>query len=133
MGTCDPGLRAHSTFTVTDRHTAIAMESGDVPVLATPAVLALAERACVQAVAHDLPEGLTSVGSYAEVEHDKPSPVGSTVTLEATLIGHHGRRLEFNVTFRQDGEVVARVRHRRVLVDPQRFMDQLPPQHAAAS
>lgn len=133
MGECDPGLRCHTTFTVTDDYTAITMGSGDVPVLATPAVLALAENACVKAVSGDLPEGKTSVGAYAEIEHDRPSPVGAKVEVDATLIGHHGRRLEFSVIFRHDdGEVVARVNHRRVLIDRQRFLDKFQPEEASA-
>ncbi len=134
MGECDPGLRSHTTFTVTEDYTAPVMGSGDVPVLATPAVLALAENACVKAVVGDLPEGQTSVGSYAEIEHEKPSPAGAVVEVEATLIGHHGRRLEFSVIFRhEDGEVVAKVNHRRVLVDRQRFLDKLERQETSAT
>lgn len=122
MGELDPGLSAHRSVEVTDEDTATAVGSGDVPVLATPRVLALAEAACVEALDGEIPEGRTSVGTYATIEHDVPSPIGATVEVEATLIGHHGRRLEFNVTFRQDGDIVAKVNHRRVLVDRERFM-----------
>ncbi len=127
MGELDPGLAASRSIEVTDADTAVAVGSGDVPVLATPRVLALAESACVEALEGHLPEGRTSVGSYAEIEHAEPSPVGATVDVEATLIGHHGRRLEFNVVFRQDGEIVARVNHRRVLVDRDRFLQRCEP------
>ncbi len=123
MGNCDPGLKLARTLEVTDDCTALALGSGEVPVLGTPALLALAEGACVEAIAHDLPEGETSVGTYAEIEHLKPSPVGTTVKAHATLIGHHGRRLEFNVMVDQDGVNVAKIRHRRVLVDRARFME----------
>jgi fluoroacetyl-CoA thioesterase len=123
MGELDPGLSAHRTLEVTAEDTAETVGSGDVAVLATPRVLALAEATCVEALDGEIPEGKTSVGCYAEVEHDLPSPVGATIDIDATLIGHHGRRLEFNVTFRQDREIVARVQHRRVLVDRERFLD----------
>lgn len=122
MGNCDPGLKLARTLEVTDERTAVALGSGEVPVLGTPALLALAEGACVDAIAGDLPEGQTSVGVYAEIEHLKPSPVGTRVNAHATLIGHHGRRLEFNVLVDQDGETVAKIRHRRVLVDRERFL-----------
>ena len=46
-----PGLRAGFSHTVTEADTALAAGSGDVPVLATPKVLALVERASVEAVA----------------------------------------------------------------------------------
>lgn len=122
MGNCDPGLKLARTLEVTDERTAVALGSGEVPVLGTPALLALAEGACVDAIAGDLPEGQTSVGIYAEIEHLKPSPVGTRVNAHATLIGHHGRRLEFNVLVDQDGDTVAKIRHRRVLVDRERFL-----------
>jgi len=125
MGRCDPGLRSTRELVVGEEHTAIALGSGDVPVLGTPAVLALAERACVEAIADDLPHGETSVGTWAEIEHLRATPVGATVQAKATLLGHHGRRLEFNVTLEEDGQQVARVRHRRVLVDRIRFLEKL--------
>ena len=123
MGKCDPGLKLSRALEVTEADTALALGSGDVAVLGTPALLALAEGACVDAIADDLPEGETSVGTYAEIEHLKASPVGSSVTAQATLIGHHGRRLEFSALVDQDGDTVAKVRHRRVLVDRARFTE----------
>lgn len=125
MGHCDPGLQHTATLVVADEHTAEAMGSGDMPVLATPALLTLAECTCVEALRGEVPDGRTTVGAFAEIEHDRPSPVGATVEAEATLIGHHGRRLEFQVMVRQGEEIVARVRHRRVLVDRADFLDRL--------
>lgn len=127
MGRCDPGLRSTRTLTVAPEHTARALGSGDVPVLGTPALLALAEGACVEAIATDLPDGETSVGTWAEIEHLRAAPVGSTVRATATLLGHHGRRLEFNVSVAQDDEVVATVRHRRILLDRTRFLAKVVP------
>ncbi len=125
MGACDPGLRETKCLCVSADDLASAIGSGDVPVLGTPALLALAESACVAAIAHDLPEGGTSVGQWAEIEHEKPVAQGHEVTAEATLIGHHGRRLEFQVIVREGDEIVAKVRHRRVLVDRDRFLDKV--------
>jgi fluoroacetyl-CoA thioesterase len=105
--------------------------SGDVPVLGTPALLALAEGACVEAIAGDLPPGDTSVGTWAEIEHLRAAPTGSTVCAHATLIGHHGRRLEFSVLVEQDGATVAKVRHRRVLVDRERFLHKIADREAS--
>jgi fluoroacetyl-CoA thioesterase len=127
MGNCDPGLKLTRALEVEDQHTARALGSGDVPVLGTPALLALAEGACVDAIKDDLEPDQTSVGTWAEIEHLTATPVGSTVCANATLIGHHGRRLEFSVRIVQDGEVVAKIRHRRVLVDRQRFLAKLAP------
>jgi fluoroacetyl-CoA thioesterase len=127
MGRCDPGLRTVRELEVGAEQTAEAIGSGDVPVLATPTLLGLAERACVEAIADDLPDGQTSVGTWAEIEHLRATPVGGTVCARATLIGHHGRRLEFKVNVEQDGEPVARISHRRVLVDRDRFLHKVTP------
>lgn len=125
MSPLDPGLSVCDRITVGEEASAEALGSGDVPVLATPYLLTLAERACVQAIAGSLPEGKTTVGTHAEVEHSQPSPVGAQVEVEAKLIGCHGRRLEFQVVFRQDGEIVAQVQHRRILLDRQRFLERI--------
>ena len=125
MGDCNPGLKHTSELLVCSEHTAEHVGSGDVPVLGTPTLLALAEGACLEAICEDLPEGQTSVGAWSEIEHLRPSPVGHEVTAEATLRGHHGRRLEFVVVVRDGDEIVARVRHRRVLVDRAQFLEKL--------
>lgn len=122
MGNCDPGLKGTLTLTVTDEVTALELGSGDVPVLGTPAVLTLAERACVAAVRDEVDEGQTTVGTYAEIEHSRATAVGAEVAAEATLVGHHGRRLEFTVVVREGDAIVAQVRHRRVFVDRERFV-----------
>jgi predicted thioesterase len=130
MGRCDPGLKATKRLTVTDAHTAVALGSGDVAVLATPAILALAEGACVAAIADDLPDGETSVGAWAEVEHMRAAPLGASVAAHALLLGHHKRRLEFSVSVEADGQEIAKVRHRRILVDRARFLDGAAPSSA---
>lgn len=125
MGDSDVRRRASRTLDIRDEHTAATLGSGDVPVLGTPAVLALAEEACVAALADDLDAGQTSLGTWVELEHRLPSPVGARVEAEATLIARDGRRLEFEVVVRQEGEVVAEARHRRVLVDRERFLERV--------
>lgn len=121
MGACDPGLSETRDLTVQECHTASSTGSGDVDVLGTPTLLELAEQACVAAICDDMPEGQTSVGSWSEIEHLAPVPVGTEVCACATLRGHHGSRLEFVVIVRAGDDIVAKVRHRRVLVDRQRF------------
>lgn len=128
MGELEPGLRHTDTIEVTSALTAVVYGSGDVPVLATPAVLALAEGACVGAVADHLDEGETSVGTFVELEHTAATPVGRTVVVVATLVGQDGRQLVFEVAVHEDdedGRVVASVRHRRAVVDRQRFLERL--------
>ena len=118
---CNPGRRATVTLVVGEADTARAMRSGDVPVLASPRIVALAEEASVKALGEALPPGKTSVGAWIELEHTAPSNVGATVRAEAVLLGVHGRRLEFSVSVHEGDAEVAHVRHRRVIVSRSRF------------
>ena len=117
-----PGLSARVELTVTEADTAQSLGSGDVPVLGTPRVLALAETATVAATARQLPGGWTTVGTRAEVEHRVATPVGHRVTALATLAKVDGRKLLFEVAVRDDEELVAEVRIERVMLDRQRFI-----------
>ena len=116
------GAAAQLELTVTDADTAQAVGSGDVPVLATPRVLALAEAATVRALARQLATGTTTVGSRIELEHMAPTPIGRTVVAQARLAKVDGRRLTFEVGVRDGDTVVAQIRVERVLVDRQRFL-----------
>ncbi|WP_262286199.1 thioesterase family protein [Micromonospora sp. MA102] len=118
-----PGLTARVELTVTDTDTAQAVGSGDVPVLGTPRVLALAEAATVAAVATRLPSGSTTVGTRVELEHRAATPVGRTVAARAELVKVDGRRLAFEVIVTDGNEVVATGRVERALVDRQRFVE----------
>jgi fluoroacetyl-CoA thioesterase len=117
-----PGLSARVELTVTDADTAQSLGSGDVPVLGTPRVLALAEAATVAATARQIPGGLTTVGTRADVEHRAPTPVGRLVTALATLAKVDGRKLLFEVVVRDGEDLVADVRVERIVVDRQRFI-----------
>ncbi|MFG3579483.1 thioesterase family protein [Micromonospora chersina] len=118
-----PGLTARVELTVTETDTAQSVGSGDVPVLGTPRVLALAEAATVAATATRLPSGSTTVGTRVELEHRAATPVGRTVAARAELVKVDGRRLTFEVIVTDGNEVVATGRVERALVDRQRFVE----------
>ncbi|WP_406071399.1 thioesterase family protein [Micromonospora sp. NBC_01638] len=118
-----PGLTAQVELTVTDEDTAQAVGSGDVPVLGTPRVLALAEAATVAATATGMPSGSTTVGTRVELEHLAPTVVGRTVRAQALLATVDGRRLSFEVTVSDGDQTVARGRVDRILVNRQRFVE----------
>ena len=124
---CVPGRRAAITLRVRDEDTASAIGSGDIPVLATPRVLAIAEQASRMALGDCLGSELTSVGSWVEIEHLSPSRVGDDVEAKAVLLGVHGRRLEFSVTVTSKDKEVAHVRHRRIIVERARFLGRQAP------
>jgi predicted thioesterase len=118
-----PGLVGRASLVVAESDTAVAIGSGDVPVLGTPQVIALAERASVDAVAESLPPGYTTVGSEVQLAHVAPTPVGTRVTAEATLENVDGRRLVFRVSVNDPRGLVAAGRITRVVVERARFID----------
>lgn len=118
-----PGLTARVELTVTDSDTAQAVGSGDVPVLGTPRVLALAEAATVAATATRMPSGMTTVGLRVELDHKAPTPVGRTVAAQARLAKVDGRRLLFEILVTDGQTTVAEGRVERMLVDRHRFVE----------
>lgn len=117
------GLTAKVDLTVTSDDTAEAVRSGDVPVLATPRIVALVEEAAVAAVVGQLAEGETTVSMRVQLDHLAPSAVGSTVTASAKLEKVEGRRLKFSVSVNDARGLVAAGKVTRVVVERERFMD----------
>ncbi len=126
-----PGLRAFVRIVVAETDTAVAMGSGDVPVLGTPRLLALAEAAAVAAIRPSLEPGQTSVGTSAVLEHNRPSPPGAEVVVEAELTEVDGRRLVFRFMARHTrlpgspddhNVVIGAGTLERVIVDKDRFV-----------
>lgn len=118
----EKGLSAQSTATVTAENTAVRMGSGDMPVFATPAMVALMENAAMLAVAGELPEGATTVGSEMNATHIKPSGLGAIVTATAVLTAVEGRKLTFNVGARDAEGMIGEGVHVRFVVDRERFL-----------
>lgn len=117
------GLTHEDSYVVGDGDTAIALGSGDVPVLATPRLLAWAEAATVRSLAGHLTEGATSVGTRIQLEHLRPTAVGGTVTVTARLAHVDGRLLRFEITAVDgSGVTVGHGQITRVIVDRERFL-----------
>lgn len=91
------GRVARVELTVQPEDTAEALGSGDVPVLATPRLVALCEEASCRALDGVLAADRTSVASRVQFDHLAPVAVGDTVSAEATLAKVEGRRLVFTV------------------------------------
>ena len=118
----EKGLSARSAATVAAGNTAAAMGSGDLAVFATPAMVALMENAAMTAVAGELPEGATTVGSEMNVTHIKPSGLGAEITATAVLAEVEGRKLTFNVGARDAEGLNGEGIHIRYIVDREKFM-----------
>jgi predicted thioesterase len=119
------GLQHTSELRVDGSNTAIAMGSGDLPVLATPAMMALMENAAMLAVAPHLPEGSTTVGGHIAASHIKPTAVGEAVTATATVIKVEGKKIEFEVQAHCGDTLIGEGTHLRFIVDKEKFMSRL--------
>ncbi|MGI5287170.1 thioesterase family protein [Nonomuraea polychroma] len=120
--TLAPGLRSQLLIMVEMEDTAKRIGSGDVPVLATPRLLALAEAATVRVVEQHLAPGETSVGTRVVLEHLAASPLGTHVQVGVELIEVDGRRLVFSFEAHDKRTVVGRGTIERVVVDREKFL-----------
>jgi fluoroacetyl-CoA thioesterase len=116
-------LAAHVTLDVGDADTAVTLRSGDVPVLATPRLIALCEEATIDAIDGQVAEGHTTVGMRVQLDHLAPTGVGGKVTAEARLDKIEGRRLTFSVSASDDRGLIAAGKVTRVVVDVEKFME----------
>ena len=119
------GLKHTSELTVTEAVAAINIGSGDMPVLATPAMLALMENAAMLAVATKLPEGSTTVGGHIESSHLKPSKLGEKVSASAEVIKVEGKKIWFNIKAYSGVSLLGEGTHLRFVVDKVAFMSRL--------
>jgi fluoroacetyl-CoA thioesterase len=117
-------LRGSVRAVVGEADTAAALGSGDVPVLGTPRLLALAEAATVAALAGRLPPGDTTVGISVTVRHRRASPVGSAVVVEAELTTVDGSRLTFTFTAHDEvpGQLIGTGTIERAVVPRETFL-----------
>ena len=116
------GLSARVELHVTADDTAEAFRSGDVPLLATPRLVALCEEASSLALAGHLPEESTSVAKRIQFDHLVPVGIGGDVRAEATLDRIEGRRLTFTVSVSDGAGLVAAGKVSRVVVDRAAFI-----------
>lgn len=114
-----------SEMTVEEKHLAMNVGSGDLPVLSTPMMMALMENAAMQAVAPHLPEGCTTVGGHIESSHLRPTPLGGMVRATAVLTKEEGRKLTFHIIAEDENGVVGEGEHLRFVVDKERFLAKL--------
>ncbi|MBA3800630.1 MAG: thioesterase [Geodermatophilaceae bacterium] len=122
----ETGLRASGSFTVGDADTAAALGSGDVPVLATPRLIAWSEAVTVRALGGHIADDATTVGTRVELDHLGATAIGTEVTIEVVLSEVDGRKLRFEVHAWQDESVtIARGVVSRALVDREKFLARL--------
>lgn len=116
-------IKATVSELVTDSNTALSVGSGSLKVYATPAMLALIEKASCAAIKDVLADGETSVGTLLNVKHLAATPVGMTVSATAELVERDGRKLVFDVKAYDECGLIGEGSHERFVVLSDRFTE----------
>lgn len=115
-------IKATVNDIVTDNNTALSVGSGSLAVYATPAMLALIEKAACVALKGSLDEAETTVGTLLNVKHIAATPVGMKVSATAELIERDGRRLVFKVEANDECGKIGEGIHERFIVNSEKFI-----------
>jgi predicted thioesterase len=116
-------IQGRAESVVTEQNTAASVGSGDLPVFATPYMLALMEEAAQTSVAPHLEEGQSTVGTRLAVSHDAATPVGMKVWAESVLTEIDGRRLVFEVRAYDECGLIGQGTHERFIIKKQHFLE----------
>lgn len=90
-------------------------------VFATAYLVGFAECAAMAALHPFLDDNESSVGVDVRVDHTAATPVGMTVTAEATITAVEGRLVHFDVVLRDDAERIGSGTHIRAVIDKDKF------------
>ena len=123
MPNITPGITGEKSIAVTIENTALAMGSGTLRVLATPAMIALVEGCCAESVEDMLDEGLTTVGTNVNAAHIAASPLGVSILCKSRLVAVDGRRLDFEAEVYDSKELIGKAKHTRFIVDAEKFLN----------
>lgn len=116
------GKKGSYAVTVTEDLTAKKMNSGDLEVFATPAMVAAMEAAAVEAVADMIEPENTTVGCDISINHNAPTLLDGKVVAEAELTDVDGRVLTFSVKASDENGIIGEGEHTRVIVAREKFL-----------
>ena len=119
------GLCHSETMVVEHKDTAAVYGSGSLEVFATPAMIALIEKTCLESVNAKIGEGNTTVGISVNIKHLKASPIGSLIRCDSKLIEVDRKRLVFEVQCFEGESLIGEGIHERFVVDSGKFMAKL--------
>lgn len=118
----DTGIKGAQSVVVDESNIASTVGSGDLPVFATPAMIALIEKTASQSVQPYLEMGTSTVGTHLDIAHTSATPIGLTVVCETELVEIDRRRLVFKVRVYDSKGDVGTGTHERFIVDCEKFL-----------
>ena len=117
------GMKGEVQTVVEREDTAAEVGSGSLLVYATPCMVALMEGAACEAIAGELKETETTVGTELNIQHISATPVGLEVWAVATVTAVEGKVITFDVEAFDEAGPIGKGTHKRVLITAQRFLD----------
>lgn len=112
-------------YQVAKNQTAKSMGSGDLDVLATPALVAMMENCAKYLVADELSVEQTTVGFKMDLNHLAPSAIGAEITVEAKLTEAVDQKLFFFINAYDQAALIGTASHQRVIVKTAAFLKKL--------
>lgn len=124
------GLVHEAREKVTPAKSASHIGSGSLQVYSTPSMVSFVERTCHELLNPYLPDSMTSVGTHVDIEHLAPTPLGGSVRARVEVVAVDGILIDFTAEVWDDFELVGRSRHRRAVIDSERFLQRVQKKHA---
>jgi fluoroacetyl-CoA thioesterase len=116
------GAKGTYSLRVMPAHLANQFKDAALPqVFATPMMIRAMENAALNAVRDYLDPGESAVGTVVNIRHLAATPVGHQVIAQAEVTKVDGRRIEFNVSARDEMEEIGTGTHERMVVDMARL------------
>ncbi len=115
------GLKGVAQTVVNEENSAERFAKPMVPAFATPMLVSLMDLAAINSVKDHVPEGYISVATKISIAHLAATPLGMTVTAEATLIDIFQNRLTFEVTAFDEMEKIGEGTVERYIIDLEKF------------
>ena len=112
-GGLTPGMTAEREVPVEERLT---VSHTGTPVLSTPMMISLMERAAMTLAEEHLPAGFTTVGYEVSVKHKAPARIGALIKVWCRLVEVDGRKLLFEVRVTEGDKIVGEGLHRRTII-----------------
>lgn len=112
-------------FVVGSKDTAKEIGSGDLDVLATPAVLAMVENAAKEYLHKELASEETSVGTLIEARHIRPSIIGAEIMVKVKVESQEKTKINFSFEVFDNGQIIATGIHQRAVILTDVFLEKL--------
>lgn len=116
------GLINSASHIVTKADLAITFRSGNLPVLATPALVAFMEAAAHEMLLPYMQDEEGTVGTLMEIQHLKASLEGQNITIKAVLKEIDSRKFVFEIEAYDEIGLIGKANHERFLIKAPAFL-----------